>query len=111
MPILAGALVDGRRTVRWATDYFLKAHTAPNEFWGQVGRGDLDHSFWGRPENMTMQRPAFRINTANPGKFASCFFILTSKSLLSSGDSTACAKCPRHSKFLQLLFKDTSQNL
>jgi len=63
----AGALVDGRRTVRWATDYFLKAHTAPNEFWGQVGRGDLDHSFWGRPENMTMQRPAFRINTANPG--------------------------------------------
>jgi hypothetical protein len=63
----AGALVDGRRAVRWATDYFLKAHTAPNELFGQVGRGDLDHAFWGRPENMTMARPAFRINAARPG--------------------------------------------
>jgi len=72
LQILVGALVDGRRAVRWATDYFLKAHTAPNELFGQVGRGDLDHAFWGRPENMTMARPAFRINAARPGKLASC---------------------------------------
>jgi hypothetical protein len=73
-PMLAGALADGRRAVRWATDYFLKAHIAPNEFYGQVGRGDLDHSFWGRPEDMTMARPAFKIDTSRPGKPASRSF-------------------------------------
>ena len=66
--MLAGALYDGRKAVKWATDYFLKAHTAPNEFYGQVGQGDVDHSFWGRPEDMTMPRPAFKINTTRPGK-------------------------------------------
>jgi hypothetical protein len=54
-------------TIRWGTDYILKAHTAPNEFWGQVGRGDLDHAFWGPPEVMTMARPAFKIDAQRPG--------------------------------------------
>lgn len=45
----AGQLPAALDNLRWATDYFLKAHTAPNELWGQVGRGDLDHSFWVRP--------------------------------------------------------------
>ena len=98
-PMLVGALNDGRRTLRWATDYFLRAHPSPNVFIGQVGRGDLDHSFWGRPEDMTMARPAFRIDTSRPGKLASCSFFLTSQSQLSSAKSTACVKCLRHFKF------------
>jgi len=97
--MLAGALADGRAAVKWATDYFLKAHTAPNEFYGQVGRGDLDHSFWGRPEDMTMARPAYKIDTSRPGKLASSSIILTSMSQLSSGESTACTKCFPHSQF------------
>ena len=24
-------------TIRWGTDYFMKAHTQPNVLWGQVG--------------------------------------------------------------------------
>nr|AFD33365.1 endoglucanase [Macrotermes barneyi] len=63
----AGALEDGRKALKWATDYFLKAHTASNEFYGQVGQGDLDHSYWGRPEDMTISRPAFKIDTSKPG--------------------------------------------
>nr|AGP76413.1 endo-beta-1,4-glucanase 2 [Microtermes pallidus] len=63
----AGALDDGRKAVKWATDYFTKAHTTPTEFYGQVGRGDFDHSYWGRPEDMTMSRPAFKIDASNPG--------------------------------------------
>jgi hypothetical protein len=98
-PMLAGALDYGRKTVKWATDYFLKAHIAPNEFYGQVGLGHLDHAFWGRPEDMTMERPAFKIDTSNPGKLASRSFFPTSKSQVSSGQSTACAKCLRHSQF------------
>jgi hypothetical protein len=68
--LLAGALDDGRKALKWATDYFIKAHTATNEFYGQVGQGDLDHNSWGRPEDMTMARPAFKIDTSNPGKLA-----------------------------------------
>jgi Glycosyl hydrolase family 9 len=33
----------------------------------QVGRGDLDHAYWGRPEEMTMPRPAFSISPSAPG--------------------------------------------
>jgi hypothetical protein len=77
----------------------LKAHTAPTELYGQVGNGDLDHDFWGRPEDMTMPRPAYKIDTANPGKHASRSFFPTSKSKLYTGESTAYAKCLRHSQF------------
>nr|AGP76406.1 endo-beta-1,4-glucanase 1 [Globitermes sulphureus] len=63
----AGALDDGRKAVKWATDYFIKAHTAQNEFYGQVGQGDVDHAYWGRPEDMTMARPAYKIDTSRPG--------------------------------------------
>ncbi|XP_069943511.1 uncharacterized protein [Cherax quadricarinatus] len=63
----AGQVEYGRAAVKWATDYFLKAYTAHWEFYGQVGRGDLDHSYWGRPENMTMERPSMKIDEAAPG--------------------------------------------
>ena len=53
--------------VKWATDYFLKAHVAPNVFYGQVGIGDLDHAYWGRPEDMDMYRPAYKITENKPG--------------------------------------------
>jgi len=33
----------------------------------KVGDGELDHSVWGRPEDMTMARPARKITAAAPG--------------------------------------------
>ena len=33
----------------------------------QVGEGQMDHNFWGRPEDMTMARPAWYIDTTRPG--------------------------------------------
>ena len=54
-------------SLRWSADYFLKAHSAPNMLWGQVGRGDLDHSWWGPAETMQMARPAYRIDSSCPG--------------------------------------------
>lgn len=53
--------------IRWATDYFMKAHTAPNELWGQVGNGTADHNWWGPAEVMPMQRPAYKIDASHPG--------------------------------------------
>nr|AFK49805.1 beta-1,4-glucanase 1 [Cryptocercus punctulatus] len=63
----ANALADGRKAVKWATDYFIKAHVSANVLYGQVGQGGPDHAYWGRPEDMTMDRPAYKIDTSHPG--------------------------------------------
>ncbi|XP_042220404.1 endoglucanase E-4-like [Homarus americanus] len=63
----AGQMEYGKAALKWATDYFLKAHTAKDEFYGQVGNGGIDHAYWGRPEDMTMKRPSYKIDDAHPG--------------------------------------------
>lgn len=54
-------------TVRWGTDWLIKAHPTPHEFYAQVGSGQADHDFWGPPEAMTMPRPALKIDETHPG--------------------------------------------
>lgn len=56
-----------KRNIRFVTDYFIKCHTAPNELYGQVGNGGLDHAFWGSPEVMVMDRPSYKIDASSPG--------------------------------------------
>ncbi|XP_076065257.1 endoglucanase E-4-like [Oratosquilla oratoria] len=63
----AGEWDHMKEAVKWATDYFIKAHVSPFIFYGQVGLGDLDHAYWGRPEDMTMERPALKITKEKPG--------------------------------------------
>ncbi len=63
----AGQLEEILDNIRWATDYFLKAHTAPNELWGQVGTGGIDHAWWGPAEVMQMERKAYKIDASCPG--------------------------------------------
>ncbi|KAK6926466.1 Glycoside hydrolase family 9 [Dillenia turbinata] len=53
--------------IRWATDYFIRAHTKPDELYGQVGEGRADHECWQRPEDMTTPRTAFKIDKDHPG--------------------------------------------
>ena len=33
----------------------------------QVGDGNADHGWWGRPEDMTMSRPSFKVTSSQPG--------------------------------------------
>ncbi len=67
----SGQLGELMEAVRWGTDYILKAHITEGgktqAFWGQVGDGNADHAYWGAAEEMTMDRPAFKIDAANPG--------------------------------------------
>ncbi|CAN6237152.1 unnamed protein product [Urochloa humidicola] len=63
----AGELGHALRAIKWGTDYFVKAHTAPHELWAQVGDGDSDHYCWQRPEDMTTSRRAYKVDAANPG--------------------------------------------
>ncbi|MDJ0732670.1 MAG: glycoside hydrolase family 9 protein [Nostocaceae cyanobacterium] len=67
----SGQLDEALEAIKWGTDYILKAHitdeNGTKEFWGQVGDGNADHAYWGPPEEMTMDRPAFKIDRENPG--------------------------------------------
>src|SRR5215510_1515947 len=65
--VASGQLNTALDQLRWATDYFIKAHTAPNELYGQVGNGGTDHAWWGPAEVMQMARPAFKIDSTHPG--------------------------------------------
>jgi len=58
------ALLDA---VRWGTDWLMKAHPNATTFYGQVGNGGADHSYWGPPETMTMARPAYKVDASKPG--------------------------------------------
>jgi len=53
--------------LKWSMDYFIAAHSSDNELVGQIGDGYKDHEYWGRPEEMTMERPAFSITEDAPG--------------------------------------------
>jgi len=53
--------------LRWVNDYFIKAHPSPDVLWAQVGKGSLDHAWWGPAEVMPMERPAYKIDSSCPG--------------------------------------------
>ena len=63
----AGQLDELKGNLRWVNDYFIKAHTAPNELYVQVGDGEADHKWWGPAEVMTMARPSYKISASCPG--------------------------------------------
>ncbi|XP_018026496.1 endoglucanase E-4 [Hyalella azteca] len=96
----AGEYDNARAAVRWVAEYLLKAHSAPGELYGQVGDGGLDHAYWGRPEEMTMPRPAAKITTQAPGSdlAGETAAALAAASILFSDDaqfSTACLDAAR----------------
>ncbi|MGF1719211.1 glycoside hydrolase family 9 protein [Vibrio kyushuensis] len=62
-----GQLEHLKNNLRFVADYFVKAHTGPNEFYGQVGAGAADHAWWGSAEVMKMDRPSYKIDVENPG--------------------------------------------
>ncbi len=68
----AGYVSSGQKkhilnNLRFVAEYFMKAHTAPNELYGQVGNGGADHAWWGSAEVMPMARPSYKIDSSCPG--------------------------------------------
>ncbi|CAL4885282.1 unnamed protein product [Urochloa decumbens] len=63
----AGELGHALEAIKWGTDYFIKAHTKPDELWAEVGDGDTDHYCWQRPEDMTTSRQAYKVDREHPG--------------------------------------------
>lgn len=65
----AGQLDEALDAIRWGTDYFIKCHTATNEFYYQVGSGSADHAWWGPVEVIeeVMARPSYKVTATSPG--------------------------------------------
>ncbi|QPH54235.1 glycoside hydrolase family 9 protein [Pontivivens ytuae] len=70
----AGAYDDLSTHLRFVNDYFLNAYDdkgtadiSDDVFHAQVGDGDVDHAWWGPPEEMDMWRPTYSIDAQNPG--------------------------------------------
>ncbi|KAJ7942915.1 Endoglucanase, partial [Quillaja saponaria] len=60
-------LKNAVKSVRWATDYLLKATAIPDVVYVQVGDAFSDHNCWERPEDMDTQRTAYKIDRSHPG--------------------------------------------
>ena len=59
-------------TVRWGTDYLLKAQGLGQDgvttfLIAQVGDGQADHALWSAPEEQTIARPAMAVTANRPG--------------------------------------------
>lgn len=63
----SGELSHSLASVKWGTDYLIKAHPEPNVLYGEVGDGVTDHYCWQRPEDMTTSRAAYRLDAYHPG--------------------------------------------
>lgn len=63
----SGELTNAMDAVKWGTDYFIKAHPEPNVLYAEVGDGNSDHYCWQRPEDMTTDRHAYKIDQEHPG--------------------------------------------
>ncbi|XP_005101787.1 endoglucanase E-4 [Aplysia californica] len=64
----AGELNQMYHMLKTPLNYFKAAWNAhAHKLTAQVGDGDADHAYWGRPEDMKMSRPCMYIDSHNPG--------------------------------------------
>jgi hypothetical protein len=63
----SGQLTNLLNNLRVPNDYFIKAHPSANVLYGQVGKGDDDHKWWGPAEVLPMARPAYKIDASCGG--------------------------------------------
>jgi endoglucanase len=63
----SGQLTSLLNNLRVPNDYFIKAHPSANVLYGQVGKGDDDHKWWGPAEVLPMARPSYKIDATCGG--------------------------------------------
>ncbi|HEY9062887.1 MAG TPA: glycoside hydrolase family 9 protein [Pseudobacteroides sp.] len=110
--IKSGQLKYMLENIRWATDYFMKCHTKPDEFYYQVGNGNADHGWWGPAEAMSMARPAYKVDKSKPGStvVAETAAALAAASVIfEESDPRYSDECLRHAKEL-FRFADSTKS-
>ncbi|NEQ51819.1 MAG: glycosyl hydrolase family 9 [Leptolyngbya sp. SIO3F4] len=67
----SGQYDEIKAAIKWGTDYLLKAHISDGQttqaLYGQVGDPTTDHGYWGPPEKLSIDRPAYKIDPTLPG--------------------------------------------
>jgi endoglucanase len=99
------------RNLRWGDDYIIKAHPSANVFYGQVGDGNSDHSFWGPAEVNPEPRPSYAITASCPGSDLAgqaAAALAASSILFKSSDASYSATLLSHAKSLYT-FADTDR--
>ncbi len=91
--------------IKWATDYFIKAHPSPNEFYYQLGDGSSDHGWWGPVEVIeeVMTRPSFKVTLSSPGSTvtgATAAALAAASIVFQSSDPAYAALCLSHARSL-----------
>ncbi len=97
--------------LRRGTDWLIKAHSAPNVFWGQIATGELDHQVWVMSEFALYVRQSFQINETHPGSdlAGEAAAALAATSIIFAQDDPAySALCLAHAREL-FLFATTFQ--
>lgn len=111
----SGQLPVMLNNIRFAAEYLIKCHTAPNEFYGQVGTGDADHKFWGPAESVEaqMERPAAKIDADHPGSELAgeaAAALAATAIVFKETDAAFAATCLSHAKELYT-FADTFRGM
>ncbi|WP_433380546.1 glycoside hydrolase family 9 protein [Actinoplanes sp. CA-142083] len=65
--VSSGQLTSFLNNLRVPNDYFIKAHPSANVLYGQIGKGDDDHKWWGPAEVLPMARPSYKIDATCGG--------------------------------------------
>ena len=71
----AGQVAIFKNNIKWVTDYFIKCHVAPNEFYAQVSDKATDHAKWVAAEVHDMLKPdrkAYKLSTTKRGTEVVC---------------------------------------
>ncbi|HOP75051.1 MAG TPA: glycoside hydrolase family 9 protein [Bacillota bacterium] len=108
----SGQLTFLMDNIKWAADYLMKCHTAPNEFYYQVGDGSADHAWWGPAEVMPMDRPSYKVTEKLPGSTVvgeAAAALATTAITFRPLDPVYADRCLKHAKEL-FLFADTTKS-
>jgi hypothetical protein len=102
----ANQLTEVLAQIRWATDFFIASHPSANVLVAQVGNGDTDHAYWGRPEQLEqsssgMPRPTYKLDSSKPGSDlagAIAAALASYSVIVRSTDATYADLCLQHAK-------------
>lgn len=111
----AGQLDDILDEIKWATDYFIKAHPSPNVFYYMCGYGESDHSVWAPHELLEYltERTSFKVDPSTPGSDVAgqtAAALAIASLIFEPTDSSYAEKCLTHAREL-FEFADTFRGL
>lgn len=95
-------------SIRWATDYLLKATSVPGFVFAQVGDPYADHFCWERPEDMDTPRTPYAVSKQFPGSEVSAEIaaaLAASSIVFKPLDGGYSARLLKRARMVRLCFK------